>query len=119
VPQTKPRKKVRPKPRAKGKLRQLEKGKVRVIYGKAGRTPSSRAPRLLPGAQMRTPQPATALAAYVEENKDTGISISELIWQFQEYDCEHKEVVPVLTSNLKAAMRCEECGKIEIKVKNG
>lgn len=114
-----PRKKVQ----AKGKLRRLREqelaqGKVRVIYGRAGVTPSARAV-MLPAMQMREPKPSSALTAYVEENRDTGISVSELIWQFQEYDCEHERIVPVITSNLKIANLCEECGRIEMKVKSG
>ena len=116
-----PRKRVQ----AKGKLRrrQLQQAiqpgdKVRIIYNRAGTTPSARLPRL-PALQLRTPKPSSALAAYVEENRESGISIPELIWQFQEYDCEHESVTQVITSNLKIATLCETCGRIEVKVKSG
>lgn len=43
---------------------------------------------LIPSTSNRSP-----LTAYIEENLSSGLSIHELVEQFQEYDCDHRFVL--------------------------
>lgn len=90
--------------------------KVNISFQKARRTPSKRNESQ---TFTRTPHGDSPLARYVEENRATGIPVTELIWQFQEYDCEH----PADQQHVVAAgtwykfLRCEKCHRIEKKLK--
>jgi hypothetical protein len=67
-----------------------KKEKVKTTFRKAARTPSKRLPGFVHPSHFpvaKTPQGLSPLAAYIEDNLDTGISVRELIEQFQEYDC--------------------------------
>jgi len=57
------------------------------------------------------------LAKYVEENLEDGITVQELIQQFQEYDCEH--VWTELVVGTEWVMdSCEICRLIKRKNRN-
>jgi hypothetical protein len=58
------------------------------------------------------PDGLSPLAKYVEENMDSGLPVSELIWQFQEYDCEHVEVSVLAAGQHAAYDCCQNCGRI-------
>jgi hypothetical protein len=96
----------------------LSKGKVNVSYTRAGRTPSKRNQ-----AQQTTrePQGDSPLTRYVEENRDTGIPVSELIQQFQEYDCDHPQDQQhvVAAGTWYKFVRCARCHRVEKKIKPG
>lgn len=95
------------------------KAEVKVKYGKAKVTPSKRQqPLASVTLAMRLPEPSSALARYVRDNAESGLSILELIEQFQEYDCDHKKEFPVMTGGGKTVYRCEECGRIRTVVKD-
>jgi hypothetical protein len=85
--------------------------KVKVSYGKASATPSSRAPKPVVVA-MREPTPSTPMAQYIEDNKDSELTVQELIEQFQEYDCDHAAEFPVMTSAFKTVYLCESCRRL-------
>jgi hypothetical protein len=53
------------------------------------------------------------LAAYIEDNKDSGCTIEELILQFQEFDCEHEEEYAVAISLYTVIFCCDRCGRLE------
>lgn len=90
----------------------MTKPKVKVSYQKAGKTPSKR--KKTPSF-MRTPAGISPLTKYIEENRDTGIPVPELIWQFQEYDCDHPksdEQVMAAGTTYKF-VRCARCHRVE------
>jgi hypothetical protein len=58
------------------------------------------------------------MALYIEENREAGISIAELVEQFQEYDCEHFEI-QIGTTAFKVTHLCTICGKISSTLKRG
>lgn len=91
---------------------------VQVTYGKASTTPSKRK-RATYEIPTKTPQGLSSLAQYVEDNRETGISVQELIAQFQEYDCDHKETEIYSTTRDKVMTRCLECGLVQTKFKPG
>jgi hypothetical protein len=88
----------------------------KISYTKAARTPSKR--KTVP-TFTKEPQGHSDLTQYVEENRDTGIPVPELIQQFQEYDCDH----PASLQHVVAAgmdykfVRCERCHRVEKKLK--
>jgi hypothetical protein len=91
--------------------------KVTTSYTKAARTPSK---RIRAKEIQRVPQGASPLATYIEENRDTGIPVSELIRQFQEYDCEHpqsQQEVMAAGSSYKF-VRCAVCQRVEKRLKS-
>lgn len=54
------------------------------------------------------------MARYIVENEDSGLTVQELIEQFQEYDCVHQEKSKVITGH-KEIHTCVECGMVEVK----
>jgi hypothetical protein len=51
------------------------------------------------------------LARYVEENLGEGVTVQELVEQFQEYDCEHI-ISELAISPTQVFDHCEHCGLI-------
>lgn len=51
------------------------------------------------------------LARYVEENMGDGVTVQELVEQFQEYDCEH-HFTELALSHDRIFDHCEYCGQI-------
>jgi hypothetical protein len=115
-------------------MRTMPRKKAQVIYTKAGRTPSER-PRPKDASEVfnpisqatvdrawltpsRKPKGLSPLAQYLAENEDSEVSIEELILQFQEYDCVHREQV-IATTSLTVTISCFECGRVEKKWKPG
>ena len=62
-------------------------------------------------ASIVVPPGLSPLARYVESGLDSGLPISELVWQFQEYDCIH--TWDVLSSWPEKIEYCPGCGRIE------
>jgi len=56
------------------------------------------------------PRGLSPLARYVESQMESGLPISELIWQFQEYDCEHEW--DELSSWPEKIYGCRGCGRV-------
>jgi hypothetical protein len=96
----------------------MPRNRVKVSYRKVSATPSSREPKPVK-IVMREPHPSSPLAKYIEDNKDSELSVQELIEQFQEYDCDHAKEFPVLTSAFKTVYRCEDCGRVRKVEKDG
>ena len=94
------------------------KKNVKVTYGKASSTPSTRLPKP-PRYEMRTPQAASSLHKYVQENEESGLPVSELIQQFQEYDCEHQEWEQISWTPRYVEYRCVSCSKVEKHKRTG
>lgn len=94
--------------------------RVKTTYQQAGSTPSSRQRR----SHKRTDSisgavdhQSTPLARYIAENEDSGISVSELMEQFQELDCEHKGQSVLASTAEKKIVKCEDCGKVTTIIK--
>jgi hypothetical protein len=99
----------------------LPRGTVKITYTRAKVTPSRRARQEIHPDHLPTtkePKGLSPLARYVIENEGAGLTAEELIQQFQEYDCEHREKSKIVTGH-KEIFTCEECGLVEVKVKNG
>lgn len=93
--------------------------KVKVTYFPAEKSPSQRAkkpPRDYEIPELKTPQGLSPLAAYLEENADSGLSRAELIEQFQEYDCTHR-MMRTMDAQTKTIDTCEICGLVVVKEK--
>lgn len=91
----------------------MPRSPVKTTYTKASVTPSKRErihPAFVP--QAKEPKGLSPLAAYLFGNEDTGISTSELIVQFQEYDCEHSNEQEVARSSTKISYACQDCGRL-------
>jgi hypothetical protein len=98
----------------------MPRKRVTTSYTQARTTPSKRlAPRQSVQTEMKSPTGLTPMAKYIEENLDTGIPVTELIEQFQEYDCEHKHVTNLAVTAEKITTRCDDCGKMEMKFRPG
>ncbi len=97
-----------------------ERSRVTVTYRKVRVTPSARARKKHPtnnyAGELGIPKERKPLIRYVLDNLSTGISVPELIEQFQEYDCEHF-MESLATSTTKDMVICPQCGLIEVKVK--
>ena len=96
----------------------MPRSRVKTSYGKARRTPSKRG---MGQAFTRTPQGNSPLARYIEENRETGIPVPELIQQFQEYDCDHPENLQQIVAQGSGYrfIRCERCHRVEKKSRPG
>lgn len=99
--------------------------KTKVSYVKAGRTPSKRTHKRKQTLEefhesfippTKVPHGLSPLARYLSENEDSGLTVEELIEQFQEYDCEHREKTKIVTGH-KEILTCSECGVIEVKLR--
>ena len=85
---------------------------VKISFQPARTTPSK---RVKTSALEITPKPRKKrhdLYAYVKEHEGTGVSISELISQYQEYDCEHRESEQIESSSTELKFQCKDCGRI-------
>lgn len=91
------------------------KAKITVSYQRVKRRPRKKHPRwtdALPFVSRLSP-----LARYVEENLEDGITVQELIHQFQEYDCKHSWVeLCVGTDHILD--HCEICRKMKRKTRH-
>lgn len=93
---------------------------VKTSYRKAASTPSSRlrASQSVPGG-ISEAREMSPLAQYIAENESSGLPVSELIEQFQEYDCEHRKQSDLAASAEKRVVRCEDCGRVATIVRPG
>lgn len=108
------------KPRKKHPKRVVsDSKKVRVSYGRATATPSQRTSPKPPRYEMRTPEPASPLHRYIAENEDSGLSLQELIEQFQEYDCSHPAWFPLGVTQEYVIEVCRVCNLQRKVVKPG
>jgi hypothetical protein len=57
------------------------------------------------------------LAQYVEDNLESGLPVTELVEQFQEYDCEHFTIELVAEDRRGKFRLCVECGLVIRAVK--
>lgn len=83
--------------------------KVKVTYQRAERKSIAR--RL--AEEIILPDGLSPLARYVEDNIDSGVPVPELIWQFQEYDCEHNSHGVLAKGKSYIYWCCENCGRID------
>ena len=70
-----------------------ERRRVTTSYRKVERVKPSRngrKPQREPDTYFSDRPPSSPMTAYIEENRASGLSIHELVEQFQEYDCEHR-----------------------------
>jgi hypothetical protein len=95
------------------------KSKVITRYQKAGKTPSKRRAQKKSSSAAPMPRGLSPMAQYVEDNQDSGISVLELIHQFQEYDCEHEKVEIVASSSETITERCVTCRRMNTKPRPG
>lgn len=97
------------------------KSQVKTSFTKARTTPSQRAPRSHAShfPDLKTPHGLSPLARYVEENRAEGITVWELVEQFQEYDCEHEREEETGRSPMKISYSCPDCGRIRTQEKPG
>lgn len=95
------------------------KSTVKTSYRKAKTTPSGRSPRTHPSffPVLKTPHGLSPLARYVEENSESGISVWELIEQFQEFDCNHERELETGRSPRKSSYSCPDCGRVRTEEK--
>jgi hypothetical protein len=114
-----PVKKVPTKQRAV-KKHQPTTAKVRVTFQKAGRSPSQRKTVFEYGESNFT-NGRNPLNVYLVENEDSGIPLSELVEQFQEYDCAHRMEEAAVWFNdpnrVTHEFRCAICGLVQKKTK--
>jgi len=91
---------------------------VRVSFQRAGRSPSQRKVEYVEPNFNNNRNP---LNVYLVENESSGIPLSELVEQFQEYDCaHHMEEVAVWFNDpnrVTHEFRCVICGLTEKKAK--
>lgn len=97
----------------------MARKRVRTTYTQARSTPSTRAKPVTSSSQIKEPKGLSPLTAYIEENRDTGITVQELIEQFQEYDCEHTRIVKLAVTTEKVTTRCDDCGLIVTNFRPG
>lgn len=100
----------------------MPRHRVTTTYTKAKRTPSARRretihPSFIP--ELKQPKGLSPLAQYVEDNRDTGIPVSELIEQFQDYDCEHEIEEEAGRSTTRISYSCLDCGRVRFQDKPG
>lgn len=85
--------------------------KVRTTYQRAGSSPSKRQKGSERPTEAISESHLSPLARYIEENEGNGIPVSELVEQFRELDCEHRNEFVLAQSNTKRVLRCEDCGR--------
>lgn len=94
--------------------------KVRVSFQRAGRSPSQRKTRF-EYAEPNFSNGRNPLNVYIVENEGSGLSLSELVEQFQEYDCAHRmEEVAVWFNDpnrVTHEFRCVICGFTQKKMR--
>lgn len=62
---------------------------------------------------MKQPRALSPLTRYIEENRESGLSMTELTQQFQEYDCDHLRTTSVAKGPNFAIQFCPDCGLSE------
>ena len=89
---------------------------VTTTYQRAGKSPGLRRPRAKHKlyVQIVFPElhPLSPCALYIEENRESGIPVFELLEQFQEYDCEHL-FEQIAYSRHVTVLSCPLCGMVE------
>lgn len=96
---------------------------VKVSYRQAGTTPSRRErledvhPAFI--SEAKKPKGLSPLALYIEDNRDSGIPIAELVEQFQEFDCEHTSDEEVSRTATEILFICADCGRVRHARKAG
>jgi hypothetical protein len=70
-------------------------------------------------ASMNSPKELPALAQYLRDHENEGLTTQELIEQFQEYDCKHPEWDVLASSLTYLIHRCKYCGVQKKKFKPG
>lgn len=98
----------------------MPRNSVKTTYRKAAVSPSERDPvhpAYLP--ELRAPTGLSPLATYLTENEDSGLSVLELIEQFQEYDCDHVDESVTARSSTKITFVCPACGRVRYAKKPG
>lgn len=93
------------------------KQKVTTTYQRAQKTPSKR--RKPKQSAVLMPRGLSPMAQYIEDNLGAGISVQELIAQFQEFDCEHTKTEIVASRAETITERCMECRRMQTKVRRG
>ena len=94
----------------------LPRNRVTTSYRKVEKRPVSRPVATQP---LAVPKGLTPLAKYLTDNEDSGLTVQELIEQFQEYDCTHPKWEVLASSITYLIRRCEACHKQEKKFKPG
>lgn len=91
---------------------------VKVSYTKARTTPSERVKR--EETESAKPQKKKhTLYSYIAENEESGLPVQELIHQFQEYDCDHKEEEVISATSKVQMLRCKSCRRIRSQRRAG
>lgn len=86
--------------------------RVKTSYRKAGSSPSARQNRSQElSAGISEGSRLSPLARYIAENEDSGIPVQELVEQFRELDCEHRDTRVIAISHLRQVLVCDGCGK--------
>lgn len=66
---------------------------------------------------MRLPSgEISPLGRYIEDNRDSGLPVHELIEQFQEYDCDHEQMVQIGSFRGEILARCTTCALVCQKI---
>jgi hypothetical protein len=88
--------------------------KVAVSYQKVRKKTSIRANIVKAQAvEMKRARGLTPLAQYIEDNRESGLSVVELTEQFQEFDCDHLKAWALGKSPDFTIQHCPDCGLIE------
>lgn len=95
----------------------MARSKVKVSYTRAALSPSERAPKPVK-VTMREPEPQSPLHKYIAENEGCGLTVKELMEQFQEYDCSHEEWVVVSNTAAYIHLRCNGCWKCKKQLRS-
>lgn len=60
------------------------------------------------------------LARYLHSEADSGLSVHELVEQFQEYDCKHEwGIEPIGVTEQQEIFQCQECGLTKHRLRPG
>jgi hypothetical protein len=89
---------------------------VTTSYRQAGKSPGLRRPRAKHKLYVTIVFPElhalSPCARYIEDNLDSGLPVSELLEQFQEYDCEHLFEQIAYCAHF-TVLSCPLCGRVE------
>jgi hypothetical protein len=88
-----------------------KKPKVEISFRKAGRSPSERKTAL--PQPTKEPGGLSPLAQYIEDNAGSKLTRAELVEQFQEYDCDHKNRLRTVSASTFDLYTCPNCGLID------
>lgn len=86
--------------------------RVKTSYQRARSSPGSRHTRSQSVTEgVSESSHLSPLARYIAENEGSGIPVPELVEQFRELDCEHRETRVIANSPFRQLLACEGCGK--------